>query len=348
MNVDHNKLNKLNKIMDEAVTKKYIHGAVFTVSVGDQNQTWCGASGDMKVESPYYIASINKLVVSSIVLSLIAEGKLSFTDTLAKFLPDSTLKGLHVHKGKDYSKNITILHLLSNTSGLPCYLADRPEHGIAAIKELEVGIDQAWPTEKVIERVKTMKPHFSPGEGNKAKYIDTNHQLLNLVIESVLAIPVKDVLNQLFYDLSMSQTYVCENLKDTSYVFPYYKHEQRDISKFITSTQNDIISTAQDQLRFIKAFFSGYFYPKDQLKSLEVWKAIFFPFMYGIGIQKFYMPRYLSPFKAVPDMIGHCGSTGSVAFYIPDHDLYIAGTTNQQANPSAAFQTIIKLVHALI
>lgn len=154
-----------------------------------------------------------------------------------------------------------------------------------------------------------------------------------------------EIVNQTFKDLNMSGTYVCEDVNDTNYIFPYYKNEQRDISKFITSTQNDIISTAEDQMLFIKAFVGGYFFPKEALKSLEVWKKIFFPFQYGIGIQKFYMPRVLSPLKAVPDMIGHCGSTGSVAFHVPSLDLYITGTTNQQANPSAAFQTIIKMVH---
>lgn len=339
--------NKLKRIIDEALTKKYIHGAVFSVSTGDHSQAWSGASGNMNVDSPYYIASINKLVISSIILRLIAEGRLSFKDTLSKFLSSNLLKGLHVYKGRDYSKDITIMQMLSNTSGLPCYLEDKPANGVAAIKDLEAGIDRPWATEKVIERVKTMRPHFIPGEGNKAKYIDTNHQLLNLVIEGALGASVRDVLNKLFFDLNMSQTYVCEDLNDTSYVFPYYKNEKRDISKFITSTHNDVISTAYDQMIFIKAFFNGYFCPKEQLKSLEEWKAIFFPFQYGVGIQRFYMPRLLSPFKAVPDMIGHCGSTGAVAFYIPNADIYITGTTNQQANPSAAFQTMIKIVHAL-
>lgn len=48
-------------------------------------------------------------------------------------------------------------------------------------------------------------------------------------------------------------------------------------------------------------------------KILTIWD-LFFPFEYGIGIQKFYMPGISSPLKAFPDMIGHCGSTGTVAF----------------------------------
>lgn len=339
--------DKLDQIIKKVTMKKHIYGAVFNVSTGDDSLIWQGASGNIKENSRYYIASINKLVVSSIVLKLSTEGKVSFTDPLSRYMPGTLMEGLHVFKGKDYSNSITIEHLLSQSSGLPCYLVDKSQEGISVMKELEAGIDQPWPIDKVIERIKTMKPHFPPGEGKKARYIDTNHQLLNLVIENITEKPIETVLNQLFKDLDMSNTYVCEDINDASYVYPYYKDEQINISQFLTSTHNDIISTAQDQMRFIKAFFSGYFYPKGQLNTLEKWKSIFFPFQYGIGIQKFYMPRYLSPFKAVPDMIGHCGSTGSVAFYIPGLDLYITGTTNQQASPSTAFQTMIKIISAL-
>lgn len=339
--------DKLNQIIEAVTEKKHIYGAVFHLSTGDGSQTWCGAAGNFKIDSRYYIASINKLFISSIILRLIDEGRISFDDSLSKYLPEDLMTGLHVYKGHDYSNEIMILHMLSQTSGLPCYLLDKPQNGISGMQELEAGMDQAWPTERAIERIKTLEPHFPPGEGNQAKYIDTNHQLLNLVIENAMEMPVQSVLNQLFADLGMSNTYVCEDLNDVSYVFPYFQDRQVNISKYLTSTHNDIISTASDLMRFINAFFSGYFYPKEKLKTLEKWKPIFFPFQYGIGIQKFYMPRYLSPLKAVPDMLGHCGSTGAVAFYIPDMDLYITGTTNQGARPNIAFQAMIKMVHAL-
>jgi D-alanyl-D-alanine carboxypeptidase len=101
-------------------------------------------------------------------------------------------------------------------------------------------------------------------------------------------------------------------------------------------------------MTFLRAFFSGTFFPKERLDELAKWNSIFFPFEYGVGIQRFHMPRMLSLFHPVPDMIGHCGSTGSVAFYIPDLGLYIAGTTNQQASPNIAFQTMIKIVNAAV
>ena len=47
------------------------------------------------------------------------------------------------------------------------------------------------------------------------------------------------------------------------------------------------------------------------------------------------------------DMIGHCGSTGSAAFYVPDMGLYITGSINQQARTNIAFQTVIKIFNKL-
>ena len=100
-------------------------------------------------------------------------------------------------------------------------------------------------------------------------------------------------------------------------------------------------------MTFMKAFFNGYFFPQERLNELEKWNNIFFPFKYGVGIQKFYMPRIFSPFQPVPVMLGHSGSTGSVAYYVPDFDIYITGSINQQASPNIAFQTMIKIINKL-
>jgi D-alanyl-D-alanine carboxypeptidase len=63
-----------------------------------------------------------------------------------------------------------------------------------------------------------MKPHFPPGKPGKAKYIDTYHQILELVIEKAMGEPVEKVLNDLFQELGMSDTYVCEDVNDKNYV----------------------------------------------------------------------------------------------------------------------------------
>ena len=337
----------LKEIVSNVVTKKNISGAVFYVSSDDDSIDLISASGNIKEDSQYYIASINKLFISAIILKLYTENKLGLYDKISKYLPEEIVRGLHVHKGKDYSNDLSIVHLMSHTSGLPCYLNDKQANGNKAMDDLEAGVDQAWPIEKAIQEVKRMKTHFPPGTKGRAKYIDTNHQILGLIIENIAGEPVNIVLNNLFQDLNLTNTYVCEDTNDKNFVPIRYKSETIHIPLFLTSTQNDIISTAKDQMTFIKAFFSGYFFPKERLSELEKWNNIFFPFKYGVGIQKFYMPRIFSPFRSVPDMVGHCGSTGSVAFHVPDMDLYITGSINQQAKPNIAFQTLIKIINEM-
>jgi len=343
------KLSKsiLNQLVSNVTTRKYINGAVFYVSSDDNSIDIISASGNIKEDSQYYIASINKFFVSAIILKLYTKNKLDLHDKISKYLPQEVVRGLHLHKGKDYSNSLTIVHLMSLTSGLPCYLNDKQANGKKAMAELEAGIDQAWPIDRVIQEVKRMKTHFPPGKEGRAKYADTNHQILGLIIEKITGEPVNIVLKNLFQEMNLTKTYVCEDANDRNYVPIRYRSETRHLPLFLTSTQNDIISTAKDQMTFLKAFFNGYFFPKERLNELEKWNNIFFPFKYGIGIQKFHMPRILSPFHPVPEMVGHCGSTGSVAFYVPDLDFYITGTINQQARPNVAFQTMIKIVNKL-
>jgi len=337
----------LNQLVNNVIQKKYIYGAVFYISSEDNSIDLISASGNINEDSQYYIASINKFFISSIILNLYTKNKLDLFDKISTYLPEEVVRGLHIHKGKDYSYDLSIAHLISQTSGLPCYLIDKQAIGKTAMAELEAGIDQAWPIDKVIQEVKKMKTHFPPGKEGKAKYIDTNHQILGLIIETITGEPVNSVLKNLFQELNLHKTVVLEDAKNENFVPIRYKSEERYIPLFLNSTQNDIISTAKDQMTFLKAFFCGYFFPKERLSELEKWNSIFFPFKYGIGIQKFHIPRILSPFHPVPHMVGHCGSTGSVAFYVPDKNLFITGTINQQARPNIAFQTMIKIIKQL-
>ncbi len=339
--------NTLNLLVNDLGKKKNIFGAVFHVSSDDHNLDLISACGEMTVDSQYYIASINKLFVSAIILKLYTDGMLDLQDKIAGYLPVEVMKGLHIYKGKDYSNDLSILHLISQTSGLPCYLLDKQANGKKAMAELEAGIDQPWPIDKVIGEVKKMNPHFPPGQEGKAYYIDTNHQILSRLIEIITGEPVNIVLKKLFSDLNLNDTFVCEQVSSENLVPIYYKAKRIALPLFFNSTQNDIISTARDQMTFLKAFFNGYFFPKERLNELEKWQNIFFPFKYGIGIQMFSIPRFLSPLQPVPDMIGHCGSTGAVAFYVPETKVYITGTINQQASPNLAFQTMIKILNHL-
>ncbi|AKA34290.1 serine hydrolase domain-containing protein [Flagellimonas lutaonensis] len=338
---------ELNRIVHRAARKRNIYGAVFYVSTENKGIDIISASRNFETTGNYYIASINKLFVSAIILSLYFNKKLDLKDKILRYLPDKFIHRLHYLNGHDHSKELTVLHLISHTSGLPCYLADKQPDGIRAIKNLEAGIDQRWDTKKVIEVVKTMKPHFPPGKKGKAKYADTNHQILGQIIENITGEPIRSVLTQHFKKLDLTNTYVCDKSVESEYVPIRYESRILDIPAFLSSTGTDIISNAEDQMIFLKAFFNGHFFPKNRIGELKKWNNIFFPFKYGIGLQKFYMPRIFNPFHPLPEIIGHCGSTGSIAFHIPELKAYVTGTVNQQAAPQVAFRTLIKIVNKL-
>ena len=149
----------LDQLVSAAVTKKYIYGSVFYVSNNKNSIDIVSASGNIKENSQYYVASINKLFISALILRLVTNNKLDLYDKISKYLSHETMHGLHVYKGEDYSNDLTVLHLMSQTSGLPCYLIDKQINGIKAMNALEAGIDQPWPIDKVIQEVK--KTHFA-------------------------------------------------------------------------------------------------------------------------------------------------------------------------------------------
>lgn len=339
--------SSLDKIVTKTVSKKWIQGAVFHVETLNNSVNLKSASGNISIEGSFYIASINKFFLSAITLRLAQKNKIKLSDKISKYLPVDIMNGLLIYKGFDYSDEITIEHLISHTSGLPCYLIDKRKDGSKVMHELLKGNDQEWPTEKVITEVKKMKPKFYPGQKRKASYSNTNFRLLGAILEIVMRRSLDAILNSLFAELGMRNTYVFKNDNEKEFAPIYSKQKTVFIPNYFTSSKYDIISTAGDLMIFLKAFFNGYFFRKEKIRELEKWNPIFFPFKYGIGIQKFYTPRAFSPLMPIPDMIGHCGSTGTAAFYIPAKNAFIAGAVNQTKNPGLIFKTMIEIIKKL-
>lgn len=338
---------RLDRLVTGVVGTGHVAGAVMHLCSGDDRLDLVSSAGNIADDSAYCIASINKLFMSALILRLASDGRLTLEDRFADFVSDEVISGLHVLGGTDYSREITVTHLLSQRSGLPDYFEGKQAGGRSPRQDLEAGLDPAWPLERVLEAVKTMTPHFPPGQPGRARYIDTNHQLLQLVVQELTGRSTRRVLDDLFRELGMSDTYVAGDPDGERYVPVRYKARELHIDTFLSSTGNDIISTARDLMLFLKAFFAGRFWPQDRLRELEKWTRVFFPFEYGIGIQRFAMPAALAMFRRVAPMIGHAGSVSSIAFYVPEKDVYITGTANQQAKPSAIYPVAIRAVRAI-
>jgi CubicO group peptidase (beta-lactamase class C family) len=93
----------------------------------------------MTTDTPFFIASITKTYTAAAAMILQERGLLSLDDPISKFLPGSLVDGLHRYKGRDYSAQLGIYHLISQTLGLPDYFLEQPK-GRKSIFDLIVAV----------------------------------------------------------------------------------------------------------------------------------------------------------------------------------------------------------------
>jgi len=337
---------KLQRTIASIVDNKKVFGVSVSVEKGDGSITFIGSAGNLHTESQYFIASTTKLFMTAITMQLRHEGKLSLDDHLSKHFNNQTLHNLLVFKGIDYAGTITIRQLLANTSGLPDYFQQKRERGRSLLDELPSGKDQFWTFEQVISATQKMRPAFKPGERGKALYSDTNFQILGRIIETLTGKKVPEVLKEnIFGPLGLTQTYLYEDRRDKRPAPLYYKAKPLAIPLAMTSFGPDggIVSTSDELMRFLKAFFTGKLFPIEYFDEMKRWNKIFFPLQYGVGMARFKLPRLFSPFKAAPELLGHSGLSGAFAFYSPEKDLYLAGTVNQMHPPDISYRLMIRL-----
>lgn len=341
-----------NQALEKMGNKKGVFGAVLCVENGNNSISWTGAVGNIKEEDRYFITSVTKLCITAIILKLRSENRLQLEDKIYNNLPGDLIDGLHVFQGVDYTREITILHLLSNTSGIPDFLSYKQANGKTADHNLfKEGIDEPWPLEKVLAAVKEMKPIYKPGQKGKVNYSNTNHRLLGAMIEKITGKEIADVFQEyIFAELNLKNTYVFKDLEEETLVPMYFQEEVLNIPACMASVtaEGGIISTAKETMAILKAFFTGHFFPKENFDELKKWNFIFFPLQsfFGIGLEKFWVPRVLSPLKPIKEILGFWGSSGAFAFYNSDTDLYFTGTVNQSSGlaHSAAYKAIIKII----
>lgn len=342
--------NKLQRVLEKTVDNQSVFGVSFCVENGDGSLRYAGAAGNLEPESQYFIASTTKLFTSAIILHLASQKVFQLDNPIANYLDKSVIDGLLVIKGVDYSTQITIRQLLAHTSGLPDYFQQRKANGKSFLGELTAGIDQGWSFDQVIAETKRMKPAFRPGEKGKALYSDTNYQILGRLIETVSAKTIHAALQEfIFTPLGLQKTYLYADSQDTRPAPLYYKKNRLDVPLAMASfgTDGGIVSTSAELMTFLKAFFGGQFFPAEDFAWMKQWNRIFFPLEAGVGLTRFKLPRLFSPFKAMPEFIGHSGLSGTVAFFAPEKDIYLTGTVNQVDNPGRSFRLMIELLNHL-
>jgi D-alanyl-D-alanine carboxypeptidase len=71
------------------------------------------------------------------------------------------------------------------------------------------------------------------------------------------------------------------------------------------------------------------------------------PMEYGLGMIRYRLPRLFTPFKPVPEVVGHSGVTGSWLFHCPELDIITAGTVDQATAAALPYRFVPRLLRAL-
>lgn len=335
-----NKKEKIEKIFNSSISSKQIHEAVLLVENGSGDFSENFEYGGKTIDTLIQAASVGKLFTTSCILILLEQKKLSLDNPVVDYFDRESFDRLHKYKGVDYSYKLKISDLLFQTSGFPDYEA---EGGIIkrAIKE-----DFHINTTELIEITKSLKPRFSP-LGKKAFYSDLNFQLLGEIIEKITQIPLEEVFRDyLFKPLGLSNTYVPVNEDFVPNIF--YKNQSLHRPKLIMSLRGggNTITTSRELMKFIKAFFNGYFFSQTMFDKLSYYRKLQItmgPIYYGGGYMQIPLKSIMTLFMGRGELLGHSGSTGSFAFYYPHKDLYFVGDTNQMAKPGLPIRLVMKL-----
>ncbi|MFM8569945.1 MAG: serine hydrolase domain-containing protein [Candidatus Kapaibacterium sp.] len=339
------KPSRLQSILDRAVDNEKIFGASFCLYT-DQD-AWTGASGELKPQTPFFIASTTKLFITAVIQQLRAQQKLTLDDRVRSHLGDDLVRGLVVRDGTDYYNSVSIKNLLAHTSGIPDYFRQKNSDGQSLEDALVRGIDQSWGMESILKRTRSLSAPFAPNTPKRAHYSDSNYQLLGLIIERTTGRPLDVAIRERIIEpLRLEQTYLYKDPADARPLPFRYKDRTLHIPHAMASFTADggMVSTASELMTFLRAFYSGRFFPVTYIPQMYVWNDIFPPLQSGIGIHRFALPWYMNPFGAVPEFVGHSGLSGTVAFFAPRRNIFITGTVNQVAHVDASFRLMIKLV----
>ena len=335
----------------------HLYNAFLLVHSDKLNIHWNMAYGHMydlpiNAEQPYHTASIAKTFTALVIAILVEERKIDYEDPILKYLHKDIVEGLHIHRGKDYSKDIRIQHLVNNTSGLADFYEDKPRNGKAFLDILLEEPSRFWTPQETIQWTKeNLSPRFPPGKNYY--YSNTGFNLLGLIIESVTAKPLYKVLHEyIFQPCNMQHTYlsqysrpIVENDYDVATVHLKNRavntEQHRSFSSIYAGGQT--VSTSEDLLKFLRGLVSNQLISNDSLLEMMQWRKMWLGVDYGYGLMNVRMLPLTEKYNAW----GHLGSIGSFMLYNPVMDVYIIGNFNKQGYLTKSMRFILSILRTL-
>ncbi|MET8688183.1 serine hydrolase domain-containing protein [Streptomyces sp. NPDC004732] len=252
-----------------------------TVQAKDRHGTWNAAAGigDLARQTPrgahdhYRVGSITKTFVSTVVLQLVAEGRLGLDDKVGRWLP-----GVVEGNGHDGDR-ITVRQLLNHTSGIFDVMSDEGVQRKVFTEEFLDHRYDTWTPEQHIAIAMRHKPDFEPGKG--WHYSNTNYVIAGLLIERITGKPyAQEIKRRIIEPLGLRAT----SLPATDPTLPqpssraYTKlsdapgaknHDVTELNPSLAGAAGGMISDSADLNRFYTALLRGKLLPRKQLAEMK-------------------------------------------------------------------------------
>jgi D-alanyl-D-alanine carboxypeptidase len=304
-------------------------------------------------DQPVFMASVGNVFTAVLVGILVENGKLSFDDRIVNHLDPDLLEGLHVYKGKDYTDQIRIKHLLNHTSGLQDYWEDKTDKGEGMIEQILKRPEQTWkPREIVAWSKENLKSHFPPGRG--FHYSDTGYHLLGLSIESITQLPFHAALSRFIFDpLEMRHAFLVRHSE------PLEENPHSIAGAYIGDTNvihypslnvdyagGGVTAPLEDMLKFMQSLVKWKLLQKKTFQRMDDCARFSIGIDYCYGMMKIKTVPLLMPSRF--NCWGNAGSTGAFMFYHPGQDAYLIGCLNQFRYHAKGIRFMLRVIDTLI
>jgi CubicO group peptidase (beta-lactamase class C family) len=321
---DYGRIATIDLLMERAISNNLISGGV--VVIGDHTGILSStARGRLSArpEAPllneqtiFDLASLTKVIATApAVMKLLDEGRISLQDPLTRWFPE--------FKGSE-RENITILHLLTHTSGLA---------------DFDISTEQ--PMNTAIYRAAAEKNRPQPG--SKFKYADINFILLGELVHRVSG-KTLDVFcrEEVFDPLVTSETMFLPTENLASRIAPTLGFDSGTVqdrnARRLGSVAGHagLFSSAQDLARFARLMLDGGEVDGKRILSERVVKEMTTPILCSNGaVMRGLGWDIHSPYSAPKGKLfseasyGHTGYSGSSIWIDPKQDLFVVLLTNR-------------------
>ncbi len=244
------------------------------------------AHARMRTSDRFRIGSVTKTFVATVVLQLVAEGRVGLDDPVERWLPNLIANG----------RRITIGQLLGHRSGLFDYTDDR-----RVFQRYWTRPRFVWTPRRLIALAASHPAVFSP-PGSQFAYSSTNYLVLGLMVERVTGTTLgRQLRERLFRPLGLQDTSFLPGpwpaLGD-AHGFRVSSHDGivsagatvTDTAAYSASwtwAAGGIVSSADDLARFFAALLGGRVLRPDLLRAMETTPP---PRRYGLGLALFRTP----------------------------------------------------------